>query len=94
MRQVKLVRFQTGYHELWGRKVTVLRAQDGYKMRFWPESGVLLIDDAKDGGEVVVHVSRCDVYLEPESVAATPAAPEQQSRGAQPRAAGGAPLVK
>lgn len=90
MRRVKKVRFLAQYNELWGRKVSVLRAQDGYEMRFSPESGVLLIKDAKEGGEeVCVHASRCDVYLEPDElpVVAAPAPPP-------PPPAKGAPQVK
>jgi hypothetical protein len=99
MRKVTMVRFHTGYNELWGRKVSCLRAQDGYRMRFWPESGVLLIADAKEtGAEVCVHSTRCDVYLEAEETAAAQAPTAehlqqvQQSRAAQQRA--GAPQVK
>ncbi len=98
MRQVRQVRFPSGYNELWGRKVTVLRAQDGYKMTFWPESGILVIDDAKDGGEVVVHASRCDIYLEPEDAPKPAAAPPPKDGGviimAEPKGGKGSPQVR
>lgn len=79
MRKVRMVRFvaSAGYNELWGRKVTTVRAEDGYKMRFYPESGMLLIEDAKGEGEVAVHASRCDVYLEPEEPVQESAARER-----------------
>jgi hypothetical protein len=70
MRKVRQVTFVSGQAaQLFGRRVASLRAQDGYEMRFWPESGVLLIRDAKETREeVVVHASRVDIYLEPETV--------------------------
>jgi hypothetical protein len=73
MRKVSMVRFLGNgpTPELWGRRVTSLRAQDGYQMRYWPESGTLLIRDAKEGNvEVCVHASRVDIYLEPEETPA------------------------
>lgn len=74
MRTVNRVVFLEGTHTLWGRRISCLRAQDGYRMRYWPESGALLIVDAKETQEeVVVHASRCDIYLEPETPAEKPA---------------------
>jgi hypothetical protein len=63
MRTVKMVRFLQPGNELWGRRVSVLRAEDGYVMKFDPATGLLFITDHKDGGEVGVHPVRCDFYL-------------------------------
>lgn len=99
MRKVKWVRFlatATGSNQLWGRTMTTARAEDGYKMRFYPESGILLIDDAKGEGEVAVHTSRCDVYLEPEdaSVPKEAAPPPPPAPEPQRQRAAGAPQLK
>lgn len=67
MKTVKMVRFLGAGNELWGRRVTVLRAEDGYGMRLEPGTGLVFIMDPKEGVEVVVHASRCDVYLASEA---------------------------
>jgi len=85
IRKVSLVRFPAvGTRELFGRTIGVLRAQDGYKMSLHLESGLLLVTDARDGGEAAVHTSRVDAcYLEPEDEKPEPQpepkpAPQQQ----------------
>lgn len=74
VRKVKQVTFVPGQApQLFGRRVNSLRTQDGYEMRFYPESGTLLIRDAKETHEeVAVHASRVDIYLEPEAPAEEP----------------------
>jgi hypothetical protein len=63
--KVKKIRFHGAYRELFARKVTVLRAEDGYQMRVAIDTGVVVVRDAKELHETaLLHISCCDVYLE------------------------------
>jgi len=92
MRPVKKIVFREAGNMLFGRRISSTRAVDGYVMSVWPESGVVTILDPKEGEEVLVHLSRCDVYidLDREKPSDAPATKPV----ARPQPGAGAPQVK
>jgi hypothetical protein len=86
MRAVKKIVFPELGNMLFGRRMSSALASHGFVMFCWPEAGVVSIKDPREGEEVLIHMSRCEVYLEQEMAAPAPepAKPSKATGGGSP----------
>jgi hypothetical protein len=86
-RAVKKIVFPELGNMLFGRRLSSAREDAGFEMWCWPEAGVVSIKDPREGEEVLIHMSRCEVYLKQDMTAseAEPVKPAKAGGGGGPQ---------